>query len=58
MAGACVPLTRASLRRAAIRFPFQAFGTVARIHWNALQLWWKSVPYFAKPHPPLKETSQ
>jgi len=36
----------------------QAIGTMARIQWNALLLWFKSVPYFTKPHPPLKETSR
>ena len=58
LAGDCVPLTRVSLRRAALKFPLQAIATVARIHWNALLLWWKSVPYFSKPHPPLKETTR
>lgn len=58
MAGDCVPLTRASLRRAALKFPLQALATVARIHWHALRLWFKSVPYFSKPHPPLKETTR
>ena len=58
LAGECVALTRASLRRAAFRFPFQALATIARIHWNAFLLWWKSVPSFAKPPPPLKETTR
>lgn len=58
VAGECVALTRSSLRRAALRFPLQAAATIARIHWNALLLWWKSVPFFSKPHPPLKETSR
>ena len=58
MAGHCAALNRASLRRAALKFPFQALGTVARIHWHALRLWLKAVPYFTKPHPPLKETTR
>ena len=58
VAGECVALTRPSLRRAALRFPLQAAATIARIHWNALLLWWKSVPFFSKPHPPLKESSR
>ena len=58
MAGHCSVLNRASLRRVALKFPFQALGTVARIHWHALRLWLKSVPYFTKPHPPLKETTR
>ena len=58
ISGDCTALTRSSLRRTALRFPLQALGTIARIHWHALRLWWKSVPFFSKPHPPLKETSQ
>jgi hypothetical protein len=25
---------------------------MARIHWQALQLWWRRVPFFHKPVPP------
>jgi DUF1365 family protein len=58
LSGKCVALTRSNLRQAALRFPFQAMVTTVRIHWNALLLWWKSVPHFAKPHPPLEEPSR
>jgi DUF1365 family protein len=58
LSGEAQPLTRAALRRARWQFPFQAFGTIARIHGHALRLWWKSVPFHAKPAPPLKETTQ
>jgi DUF1365 family protein len=27
-------------------------GVIARIHWQALRLWRKHVPFFAKPAPP------
>jgi DUF1365 family protein len=33
-------------------------GVVARIHWQALQLWLKRVPWFSKPEPPLQETTR
>lgn len=42
------PLTKANLRRAALRFPLQSFAVVARIHWHALLLWLKGVPFFGK----------
>lgn len=47
--GRSVPLTRRSLAAAAIKFPAQSLATVLRIHWNALRLWLKAVPYFSKP---------
>lgn len=58
LSGSCVALTPASMRRARLQFPLQAFAVVARIHWNALLLWCKSVPFHSKPEPPLEETSR
>jgi hypothetical protein len=29
-----------------------SFGVIARIHWHALRLWTKRVPFFGKPAPP------
>jgi DUF1365 family protein len=52
------PLTRAALLRAFFAYPMQSFGVIARIHWQALQLWWKRVPFHAKPEPPLEETTR
>ena len=49
VAGRSRPLTRMSLLRASIRFPLQALATALRIHWHALLLWRKRVPYHAKP---------
>lgn len=57
LTGAAMPLTRATLRSVRWQFPLQAFGTIARIHWNAFLLWCKAVPYFSKPNPPPKETT-
>jgi DUF1365 family protein len=28
------------------------FAVMARIHWHALLLWFKRVPFFTKPEPP------
>jgi DUF1365 family protein len=58
IAGRAQPLTRAALRRAFLRQPLLTAGVVGRIHYQALRLWWKRVPFFAKPHPPLEETTR
>jgi hypothetical protein len=48
ISGEATRLTRSSLRRAAVRFPLQSLAVVARIHWHALLLWAKGVPFFGK----------
>jgi DUF1365 family protein len=50
-------LTRASLARAWLAMPLLTFGVVARIHWQALRLWLKRVPFFRKPAPPARLVS-
>ena len=52
VAGELEPLTDATLVRALARYPLFAFGVIARIHWQALRLWLKHVPFFSKPEPP------
>lgn len=52
VSGALQPLTAASARRAVLRMPFMTLGVVARIHWQALRLWLKRVPFFRKPPAP------
>jgi DUF1365 family protein len=52
ISGALQPLTPAALRRALWRYPAMTFGVIARIHWQALQLWLKKVPFFRKPAQP------
>ena len=39
-------LTAARLRHALWRMPLLTLGVIARIHWQALQLWLKRVPFF------------
>lgn len=58
VAGRVRPLDRANLSRALLRFPLLTFGVIARIHWQALRLWVKRVPFFNKPLPPLRETTR
>ena len=41
-----------ALHRAWTAHPLLTLGVMARIHWQALQLWWRRVPFFHKPVPP------
>lgn len=50
--GALLPLTIVSMRRAFFGMPLMTLGVVLRIHWQALRLWIKRVPFFAKPPAP------
>jgi uncharacterized protein len=52
VAGTLRPLTAGALRRLFMRMPWLMVGVVARIHWQALALWLKGVPFFRKPPPP------
>lgn len=49
----------AALMRTVLRMPLLTFGVVARIHWQALRLWIKRVPYFGvRGEPPAHTLSQ
>ncbi len=48
ISGATQPLTKANLRRATLRFPFQTLAVVARIHFHAFLLFAKRVPFLGK----------
>jgi DUF1365 family protein len=52
------PLTAARALQAFFAYPWMTVGVVLRIHWQALRLWLRRVPWFAKPDPPLEETSR
>lgn len=52
------PLTSGSALGAVCRHPLMTFGVVARIHWQALKLWIRRVPFFSKPEPPSLETTR
>lgn len=45
-------LTPASARRALAGMPLMTLGVMLRIHWQALRLWIKRVPFFSKPVAP------
>jgi uncharacterized protein len=52
LSGELTPLTHATMRRAFFSTPWMTLGVIARIHWQALRLALKRVPFFAKPAPP------
>jgi uncharacterized protein len=56
--GRLTPLTDAALMRAFFAYPAFSFGVMARIHWQALKLWLKRVPFFSKPAPPAVALTQ
>lgn len=58
ISGRATPLETRGLLRAFFGYPAFTLGVVARIHWQALKLWWKGVPFFRKPSPPLVETTR
>jgi uncharacterized protein len=58
VSGALEALTPQSIRKAIWRYGAMTFGVVARIHWQALKLWLKRVPYVSKPEPPALWTTQ
>ncbi len=51
-------LTDAQLARAFVAYPAFTLGVVARIHWQALRLWLKRVPFFHKPSPPAQAVTR
>ena len=52
VSGRLEPLDTRCLRAAFFGMPLMTFGVIARIHWQALRLWAKRVPFFRKPEAP------
>lgn len=52
VSGRLQPLTPRSARAAFFGVPLMTLGVIARIHWQALRLWLKRVPFHGKPAPP------
>jgi len=46
--GRLQPFDAAHLRRALLRQPLLAMQVIGRIHWQALRLWLKGVPFFGR----------
>lgn len=49
LAGTRQPLTDATLARALLRYPLMPQRVIGLIHWQALRLWLKRVPFHPKP---------
>ena len=58
ISGRAGPLASGALLRAFFSYPLLTLMAVARIHWQALRLWQKRVPFHRKPEPPLEETTR
>lgn len=58
VSGELQPLTAANLRRVFWSMPLLTWGVMARIHWQALALWRKRVPFFHKPAAPASWVSR
>jgi DUF1365 family protein len=56
--GEAAPFDTRRLGYAFMRYPGFTLGVIARIHWHALRLWLKRVPFFPKPLPPAEETTK
>jgi DUF1365 family protein len=52
ISGDAVPVTPGEARRLPWRYPLFTLAVIARIHWQALLLFGKRVPFFGKPAPP------
>ena len=48
LTGHRVPLTDANLARLTLKYPLVTLRVITLIHWHALKLWWKKVPWHRK----------
>lgn len=58
ISGFAETLTKKTLYLAFLRYPLMSLGVIGRIHWQALKLWVKGVPFHTKPTPPELEVSR
>lgn len=57
ISGTLHPITRRTWWRAVWGYPAMTLAVMARIHWQALRLWCKGVPFHRKPPPPTTPVS-
>ena len=58
LSGGLRPLSTRSCARALLGYPLFTLGVIARIHWQALRLFMRRVPFRAKPAPPAHFTTR
>jgi len=57
ISGTLEPLNRKALTKALFNYPLLTLMVIFRIHWQALKLWIKKIPFRAKPAPPKSLTT-
>lgn len=58
VSGTLQPLNDTNAAKAFLSHPLMTLGVIFRIHWQALKLFVKRVPFFSKPQPPAKALSR
>ena len=58
VSGTATALSDRAVLRAFFAYPLMTFGVMAKIHWQALRLWLKRVPFFSKPPAPSSELTR
>jgi hypothetical protein len=58
ISGEAVAISPREVRSLLWRYRWFTLGVVARIHWQALLLWVRRVPFVRKPAPPPRETTR
>ena len=57
LSGQHQPLSARSVSQSLSMTPWFTVGVVLRIHWQAVKLWLKKIPFYSKPTPPLQQVS-
>jgi DUF1365 family protein len=57
IAGSARPLDARNVLRVFFGYPLMTFGVIVKIHWQALKLFFKRVPFQSKPTPPAANVS-
>ncbi len=58
VSGVALPVSGDTVRAVLLRFPLMTLLVVLRIHWQALRLWLRRVPFYTKPVPPDQKVSR